>query len=115
MKSKRRFPMSCISRLATLYSSSQGSHHPADFDALKAWIEQLEAEVTKLETEKSTTEVIAAGYRADFERERERGDKLVDEHDDDRSDGNISTSKGSAIRERTNSAKVSVLDEAPHT
>jgi hypothetical protein len=61
----------------TLYRRSQGSHHPVDFDALKAWIEQLQAEVTKLETEKSATEVIAAGYRADFEREREHGDNLL--------------------------------------
>jgi methionine synthase II (cobalamin-independent) len=61
----------------TLYRRSQGSHHPVDFDALKAWIEQLQAEVTKLETEKTATEVIAAGYRADFERERERGDNLL--------------------------------------
>ena len=36
-----------------------------------------QAEVTKLETEKSAIEVIAAGYRAHFERERERGDKLM--------------------------------------
>ena len=48
-----------------------------DFDALKAQVEQLQAEVTKLKTEKSAIEVIAAGYRADFERERERGDKLM--------------------------------------
>ena len=51
--------------------------HRADFDALKARIEQLEAEVTKLETENSAIEAIAAGHRADFERERERGDKLM--------------------------------------
>ena len=51
--------------------------HRADFDALKARIEQLQAEVTKLETENSAIEAIAAGHRADFERERERGDKLM--------------------------------------
>ena len=41
--------------------------HRSDFDALKAQIEQLQAEVTKLETEKGATEAIAAGHRADFE------------------------------------------------
>ena len=60
-----------------LHRRSQGSHHSVDFDALKARIEQLQAEVTKLETEKSAIKVIAAGYRADFERERGRGDKLM--------------------------------------
>ena len=40
-------------------------------------------------------EVIAAGYRADFERERECGDKLMT---NPRSGGYVSTSKGSAIR-----------------
>jgi hypothetical protein len=60
-----------------LHRCSQGSHHPVDFDAFKARIEQLQAEVTKLESEKSAIEVIATGYRADFERERERGDKLM--------------------------------------
>jgi hypothetical protein len=60
-----------------LHRRPQGSHHPVDFDALKARIEQLQAEVTKLETEKSAIEVIATGYRADFERERERSDKLM--------------------------------------
>ena len=51
--------------------------HRADFDALKAQVEQLQAEVTKLETENSGIEAIAAGNRADFERERERSDKLM--------------------------------------
>ena len=51
--------------------------HRADFDALKAQIEQLQTEVTNLETEKGAIEAIAAGHRADFERERERGDKLM--------------------------------------
>jgi hypothetical protein len=46
-------------------------------DALKAEIEQLRAQLTKLETQKSSIEVIAAGHRADFERERERSDKLM--------------------------------------
>ena len=56
---------------------SQGSHDPVDFDTLKGRIEQLQAEVNKLEMEKSAIQVIAADYRADFERERERGDKLI--------------------------------------
>ena len=60
-----------------LHRRSPSGDHPVDFDALKAQVEQLQAEVTKLETEKSAIEVIAAGYRADFERERERGDKLM--------------------------------------
>jgi hypothetical protein len=60
-----------------LHRRSQGSHHSVDFDALKARIEQLQAEVAKLETEKTAIEVIASGYRSDFERERERGDKLI--------------------------------------
>src|SRR5207253_717718 len=51
--------------------------HRADFDALKAQIEQLQTEVTKLETEKGAIEVIAAAHRADFERERERSGKLT--------------------------------------
>ena len=38
---------------------------------------QLQAQVAKLETEKSSIEAIAVGHRADFERERERGDKLM--------------------------------------
>src|SRR5262245_3267863 len=60
-----------------LHRRSPGGYHPAGFDALKAQIEQLRAEVTKLETEKSAIEAIAAGHRADFERERERSDKLM--------------------------------------
>jgi hypothetical protein len=55
--------------------SSRGNG--ADVDALKAEIEQLQAEVTKLEIQKNSIEVIAAGHRADFERERERSDKLM--------------------------------------
>jgi hypothetical protein len=55
--------------------SSRGNG--ADVDALKAEIEQLQAEVTKLETQKNSIEVTAAGHRADFERERERSDKLM--------------------------------------
>ena len=55
--------------------SSHG--YGADVDALKDHIEQLQADVTKLETEKISIEAIAAGHRADFERERERSDKLM--------------------------------------
>ena len=55
---------------------SQGGHR-ADFDALKAQIEQLQAEIVKLETEKASIEATAAGHRADFARERERSDKLM--------------------------------------
>ena len=46
-------------------------HHPITA-ALKARIEVLEAELAKLET-------LAAGHRADFERERERFDGLMTE------------------------------------
>ena len=51
--------------------------HREDFEALKAQVEWLQAQVTKLETEKSSIEAIAVGHRADFERERERSDKLM--------------------------------------
>ncbi len=51
--------------------------HRADFEALKARVERLQAEVVKRETEKSSIEAIAAGHRADFELERERSDKLM--------------------------------------
>ena len=51
--------------------------HREDFEALKAQVERLQAQVTKLETEKSSIEAIAVGHRADFERERERSDKLM--------------------------------------
>jgi hypothetical protein len=51
--------------------------HRGDFEALKAQVEQLQAQVIKLETEKSSIEAIAVGHRADFERERERSDTLM--------------------------------------
>ena len=51
--------------------------HRGDFEALKAQVEQLQAQVIKLETEKSSIEAVAVGHRADFERERERSDKLM--------------------------------------
>ena len=50
---------------------SPADHHPITA-ALKARIEVLEAELAKLET-------VAAGHRADFERERERFDGLMTE------------------------------------
>ena len=75
---------------------------PGDFEALKAQVEQLQAQVTKLETEKSSIEAIAVGHRADFDRERERGDKLMTTLS--RSRGYVGTSEGDAIRERTVSA-----------
>jgi hypothetical protein len=46
----------------------------ADNGALNARIEQLQAELAKLEAEKNSLEVSAAGHRADFERERDRCD-----------------------------------------
>jgi cell division protein FtsB len=51
--------------------------HRADFEALKAQVERLQAEVTKLETENSAIAATAAGHRSDFERERERSDNLM--------------------------------------
>src|SRR4029077_15887183 len=41
-----------------LHRRSGGGDHPVDFDALKTQIELLQAEVTKLETEKTAIEVI---------------------------------------------------------
>ena len=49
----------------------------ANFDALKNQVEQLQAQVTKLETDNSAIAAIGARHRADFERERERTDKLM--------------------------------------
>jgi cell division protein FtsB len=51
--------------------------HRANFGTLRAEIEQLRAEITKLETENGAIEALAAGHRADFERERERSDRLM--------------------------------------
>jgi DNA invertase Pin-like site-specific DNA recombinase len=50
-----------------------GGHRPG-IDTLNARIEDLQAELTKLELEKSWIEARAAGHRADFERDliRER-------------------------------------------
>ena len=51
--------------------------HRAETDALNARIEQLRAELAKVEVEKRRIEVSAAGHRADFERERERCNTLM--------------------------------------
>jgi hypothetical protein len=50
-----------------------------DIDALNARIEQLQSELAKVEVEKNCLEASAAGHRADFERERDRCDKLIAE------------------------------------
>jgi chromosome segregation ATPase len=61
-------------------ASSRSPDGPqADNGALNARIEQLQAELAKLEAEKNSLEVSAAGHRADFERERDRCDKLMAE------------------------------------
>lgn len=49
----------------------------ADGDALR--IEQLQAELARLEVEKHCLEASAASHRADFEHERERCDSLMSE------------------------------------
>jgi hypothetical protein len=88
--------------------------HPGDFEALKAQVEQLQAKVAKLETEKSSIEAIAVGHRADFQRERRRSDKF-DEQYDARSRGHVGTSEGGAISELTVRATLYLLDETPDT
>jgi hypothetical protein len=51
----------------------------ADIDALKTQIEQLQADLAKVEMEKNCLEASAAEHRADFERERDRCDRLIAE------------------------------------
>ena len=51
----------------------------ADVGALNARIEQLQAELARLEVEKNCLEASVVGHRADFERERDRCDKLMTE------------------------------------
>ena len=51
----------------------------ADIGALNARIEQLQAELAKLEMEKNCLEASVVERRADFERERDRCDKLMAE------------------------------------
>ena len=42
-------------------------------------METLQTQITALETELANVEAAAAGHRADFERERDRADKLLSE------------------------------------
>ena len=51
----------------------------ADNSALNARIEQLQAELARLEVEKNCLEASVAEHRADFERERDRCDTLMAE------------------------------------
>jgi hypothetical protein len=53
--------------------------HQADIGTLNARIEQLQAELAILEVEKNCLEASVAGHRADFERERDRCDRLIAE------------------------------------
>jgi chromosome segregation ATPase len=57
---------------------SAGGHH-ADIEVLNARIRALQADIANLEEENSTIRASAAGYRADFERERERSDTIMAE------------------------------------
>jgi hypothetical protein len=57
---------------------SSDRRHP-DIDGLNARIEQLQAELAKVEIEKNCLEASVAGHRADFERERDRCDRLIAE------------------------------------
>jgi len=50
-----------------------------DIPALNSRIEQLQAELAKLKTEKNCLEAGVAAHRVDFERERNRCDKLIAE------------------------------------
>ena len=50
-----------------------------NIDALKTRIEQLQAKLARLEVEKNCLEARVAGHRSDFERERDRCDKLLAE------------------------------------
>jgi hypothetical protein len=58
-------------------SSTNGPQ--ADIDALNVRIEQLQAELANLQMEKNCLESSVAAHRADFERERDRCDKLMTE------------------------------------
>ena len=53
--------------------------HRADIEALNARVENLQAELARLEVEKNCIEASAAGHRADFEREREQCDNIIAE------------------------------------
>jgi hypothetical protein len=45
--------------------------------ALLAQIETLQVELARVQAELARVEALAAGHRADFERERDRGDRLA--------------------------------------
>ena len=57
--------------------SPDGPH--ADNSTLNGQIEHLQAELARLEVEKNCLEARVAGHRSDFERERDRCDKLLAE------------------------------------
>jgi capsule polysaccharide export protein KpsE/RkpR len=57
---------------------SPAGHQPI-ITSLKARIQDLESELGKVETELGKVEASAANHRADFERERERFDRLMAE------------------------------------
>ena len=61
-----------------LPARSPGGHR-SEIDSLNARIEQLQAELARLEVEKRCLEACAAGHRADFEHERKRLDTLMTE------------------------------------
>jgi hypothetical protein len=53
--------------------------HRKEIDSLNARIEQLQADLARLEVEKRCLEACAEGHRADFEHERRRLDTLMTE------------------------------------
>jgi chromosome segregation ATPase len=61
-----------------LSARSPGGHR-TEIDRLNARIEQLRAELARLEVEKRCLEACAAGHRADFEHERKRLNTLMTE------------------------------------
>jgi hypothetical protein len=63
----------------TPLSARPAGGQQTDIDSLNNRIEQLQAELAKLETEKNCFEASVAEHRADFERERDRCDKLMTE------------------------------------
>ena len=66
------------SKYKPLPARSPGGHR-TEIDSLNARIEQLQAELARLEVEKRCLEACAAGHRADFEHERKRLDTLMTE------------------------------------
>ena len=61
-----------------LPARSPGGHR-TEIDSLNARIEQLRADLARLEVEKRCLEACAAGHRADFEHERKRLNTLMTE------------------------------------